>query len=269
MHKKLTRLISSTILLVSIPLVASAASPSQSTLCAKDYVVQIGDSISAIAEKYFGSVLAYPIIVDATNMAAQEDSRYTKITSADAIEAGQVLCIPSREDAQAMPGGGLSSQDDAGSSQVPAGKPGYTQTIRFSLDSQVSIQPLQIRLTNPGEGTLRFTTNGTLPDADSTPYQSPINVDESTIIRAQAFDDAGNPVGDVSTKSYLVVDYNQTIPVISITAAQGDLDTLHANPTQTAVGPGRSAPRSRTVSTSASPTAGRASSTILCLRTPR
>jgi hypothetical protein len=113
-----------------------------------------------------------------------------------------------------------------------AASPPQAAAVRFSLDSQVSTQPLQVRLTNPGEGTLRFTTNGALPDANSTPYQSPINVDKPTVVRAQVFDDAGNPVGDVSTKSYLVVDYNQTIPVISITAAQGDLDTLHANPTQ-------------------------------------
>jgi hypothetical protein len=112
-----------------------------------------------------------------------------------------------------------------------AASPPQAAAVRFSLDGQVSTQPLQIRLTNPGEGSLRFTTNGALPDANSTPYQSPINVDESTIIRAQAFDGAGNPVGDVSTKSYLVVDYNQTIPVVSITGEWADLDSLHANAT--------------------------------------
>jgi hypothetical protein len=112
-----------------------------------------------------------------------------------------------------------------------AASPPQAAAVRFSLDSQVSTQPLQVRLTNPGEGTVRYTTDGALPTVDSTPYQSPINVDESTIIRAQAFDDAGNPVGDVSTKSYLVVDYNQTIPVVSIMGEWADLNTLHDNAT--------------------------------------
>jgi hypothetical protein len=70
-----------------------------------------------------------------------------------------------------------------------------------------------------------------VPTAGSTPYQSPIIVDEPTVIRAQVFDNAGNPVGDVSTKSYLVVAYDQTIPVVSITGEWADLDTLHANAT--------------------------------------
>jgi hypothetical protein len=112
-----------------------------------------------------------------------------------------------------------------------AASPPQAAAVRFSSDSQVSTQPLEVRLTNPGEGTLHYTTDGATPSADSTPYQSPINVDEPTIIRAQAFDDAGNPLGDVSTKSYLVVDYNQTIPVVSIMGEWADLNTLHDNAT--------------------------------------
>ncbi|UCC85653.1 MAG: chitobiase/beta-hexosaminidase C-terminal domain-containing protein, partial [Anaerolineales bacterium] len=104
--------------------------------------------------------------------------------------------------------------------------------FRFSRDSQVSNQPFQLTLTNLTGGTVRFTTDGALPNANSTPYQGPIDVNQTTIIRAQAFDAAGNPVGDSYTKSYLMVDYAQTIPVVSIVADWGDLDTLHSNATQ-------------------------------------
>ena len=238
MCAKFTNLVSSIcgilILLASVPLMASAAPLSQSTVCAKDYTVQVGDSISAIAEKYFGNVSAYPAIVDATNLAAQEDSRYTRIMSADVVEPGQVLCIPSREDAQPISAGQLSSQYGVGSSQVPASEGGHagTQTVRFSQGSQVSNRPLQVTLTNLTGGTIRYTTNGTLPGADSTPYTGPLNIGAPTVIRAQVFDAAGNPVGDVVTHSYLIVDYAQTIPVISVVADAGDLDTLHAHPTQ-------------------------------------
>jgi len=113
-----------------------------------------------------------------------------------------------------------------------AAPPQTRPLLTFSLDSQVSNRPLQVRLTNLVSGTIRYTTNGALPNANSTPYTGPINIGESTVIRAQVFDAGGNPVGDVDTRSYLIVDYAQTIPVISIVADWGDLDTLHANATQ-------------------------------------
>ena len=107
-----------------------------------------------------------------------------------------------------------------------------SEAIRFSQGSRVSSRPLQVTLTNLAGGTIRYTTNGALPDADSTPYSGPLNIDAPTVIRAQVFDAAGAPVGDAVTHSYLVVDYAQTIPVISVVADPGDLDTLHAHPTQ-------------------------------------
>jgi hypothetical protein len=247
MRTKLPKLISSAgailVLLASISLAASAAPPMRPSVCEKDYTVRFGDSISNIADKYFGNVLAYPAIVEATNQAAKEDSRYTPITSVDVIEFGQVLCIPSREDAEEMLGGQFPSSQAVAASRVsssseepptnaePAtsGAPSTSGNIRFSRDSQVSRQPFQLTLTNLAEGTLHFTTNGALPNANSTPFQGPIDISQSTVIRVQAFDDAGTPIGDVHTKSYLVVNYNQSIPVISIVADWGDLDTLHAN----------------------------------------
>lgn len=110
--------------------------------------------------------------------------------------------------------------------------PQATEAIHFSQDSQVSNLPLQVALTNLVGGTIRYTTDGALPNLNSTPYTSPFTIGESTVIRAQVFDAAGVPVGDVYTKSYLIADYEQTIPVVSIVADWGDLDTLHAHPTQ-------------------------------------
>lgn len=105
-----------------------------------------------------------------------------------------------------------------------------SQTITFSRDSAVVREAFQLNLTSqvPG-GTIRYTTNGALPDANSTPYAGALPIDKSTIIRAQVFKDSG-PVGDVYTKSYLIVSYDQTIPVISMVADWNDLNTLHAFP---------------------------------------
>ncbi len=105
-----------------------------------------------------------------------------------------------------------------------------SQTITFSRDSAVVREAFQLNLTSqvPG-GAIRYTTNGALPDANSTVYAGALPIDKSTIIRAQVFKD-GAPVGDVYTKSYLVVSYDQTIPVMSIVADWNDLNTLHAFP---------------------------------------
>lgn len=62
--------------------------------CAEDYVVQADDWLSKIAEKFYGDVLAYNVIFEATNAAAAAGGSYDIIADPDVIEVGQVLCIP-------------------------------------------------------------------------------------------------------------------------------------------------------------------------------
>lgn len=115
-----------------------------------------------------------------------------------------------------------------GATPVLAQENGTGSTITFSQDSVVAKQPFQLNLTSKvAGGTIHYTTNGSLPDANSTPYTGSIGIDKSTVIRAQVFKDGG-PVGDVYTKSYLVVNYDQSIPVISIVADWNDLNTIIA-----------------------------------------
>ena len=101
------------------------------------------------------------------------------------------------------------------------------ETIRFSHDSVVTRQSFILSLTNLAPGVIRYTTNGSLPNANSLPYQKPINVTRSTIIRAQLFDTTGNPVGGPYTKSFIVVNYEQTIPVVSLVTDWVHFNTLH------------------------------------------
>ncbi len=68
----------------------------QAPTCADDYTVQANDWLSKLADRYFGSILAYPAIVDATNLAAQQDDSYSKIVNPDEIEVGQKLCVPDK-----------------------------------------------------------------------------------------------------------------------------------------------------------------------------
>lgn len=101
------------------------------------------------------------------------------------------------------------------------------ETLTFSHDSMVTGQPFPLTINSLVGGTIRYTTNGSEPGSDNQPYTGPIAINESTVIKAKVFDANNQPVGISSTKSYIIAFYNQTIPVISISAEWADLDTLH------------------------------------------
>ena len=71
------------------------------TTCENEVVVQADDWLSTIADKFYGNILAFPAIVEATNA---QGGDFATIENADAIEPGWKLCIPSTDDAQAMLG---------------------------------------------------------------------------------------------------------------------------------------------------------------------
>jgi len=100
-------------------------------------------------------------------------------------------------------------------------------SITFTPAGQVTYQPLQLTMQNSASGTIRYTTNGALPSANSTPYTGAIAINETTIIRAQVFDAAGNPISSVQTQSYIFATYEQTIPVISLVTDWVHFNTIH------------------------------------------
>jgi spermidine/putrescine transport system substrate-binding protein len=66
--------------------------------CENDVVVQADDWLSKIAEKFYGDVLAFPAIAEATNAKAAVDDSYAVIVNVNLIEPGWKLCM-----AQATP----------------------------------------------------------------------------------------------------------------------------------------------------------------------
>ena len=101
--KKVASSLLSLTLLVAAATSAFAAPVNQAMMaCEQNHVVQADDWLSKLADKYFGEVLAYPAIVEATNAAAQADNSYATITNPDLIEIGWQLCIPSAADAEAV-----------------------------------------------------------------------------------------------------------------------------------------------------------------------
>lgn len=60
----------------------------------REYVVQVDDSLSQLAEKYFGNANLWPLIVEATNTRAAADSRLAVIDNPNVIQPGQIIFIP-------------------------------------------------------------------------------------------------------------------------------------------------------------------------------
>lgn len=104
------------------------------------------------------------------------------------------------------------------------------ETIHFSPHSLVTSQPVQLTLTSQVGGTIHYTLNGSLPQVNAPAYNQPILIDKPTLLRAQVFDEAGEPLGDSYTQSYIIAAYQQTIPVISIAIDPVSLIWLHDYP---------------------------------------
>jgi hypothetical protein len=123
----------------------------------------------------------------------------------------------------------------AETSPAAASEPSPTpvpETMKFSPEAKVSNAPVQVSITPLMDGAIYYTTNGSVPSPGATPYTGPIAIDHPTVIRAQMFGADGQPQGYIYTKSFMVVDFDQTIPIVSISAEWTDLNLLHNFPTE-------------------------------------
>jgi len=92
------------LLALLLTLMPTAALAQDELVCESDVVVQADDWLSKIADKFYGDVLAFTAIAEATNAKVAGDDSYATIENVDIIEPGWKLCIVSAEDAQAMLG---------------------------------------------------------------------------------------------------------------------------------------------------------------------
>lgn len=116
-------------------LMLTPATFAQGVACESDYTVQGDDWLSKLADKFYGDVLAYTTIADATNAKSASDSSYASIKNVDVIEPGWKLCIPSKADAQAMLGQVGQQKSGAMDSLIAAAKKeGTLSTIALPHD---------------------------------------------------------------------------------------------------------------------------------------
>jgi len=91
--------------------------------------------------------------------------------------------------------------------------PGYAKPPVFGQSAGMHDQPLQLVLEG-GEAQIRYTLTGSEPNTESALYVRPLEINETTVVRAMAFEPGLLP-SDVVTATYLV-DVKHTVPVVSL-----------------------------------------------------
>jgi glyoxylase-like metal-dependent hydrolase (beta-lactamase superfamily II) len=75
----------------------AAAAPPKQAPEGQEYIIQAGDTLSILADRFLGDTSAFQQIVEATNAKAGEDSSFAIINDPGLIEVGQKVWIPTTE----------------------------------------------------------------------------------------------------------------------------------------------------------------------------
>jgi hypothetical protein len=86
----------------------------------------------------------------------------------------------------------------------------------FSPEAGLHSLPLSVTL-SAATGEIRYTLDGSDPDPDSALYAAPIDLMETTVVRARLFE-AGKVPGPVVTRTYFVGEVFDGLPLLSISA---------------------------------------------------
>ncbi len=111
--------------------------------CARDIIVQSGDTLSTLAARYLGGSLDYNRIVEATNTKAAADASYTTIDNPNMIAVGWKLCLPGSAAAALAPVSPLAQPAVAPSAGAEISAES-TLTATDVLTETVSQRPLTI-----------------------------------------------------------------------------------------------------------------------------
>jgi len=95
--------------------------------------------------------------------------------------------------------------------------------VEFSIEGGFCTGNQILTLTGPSpSAVIRYTTDFSTPHSDSLPYNAPLPIDQTTIIRARAFQTGLLP-GGITTNTYFFNEADGALPIISLVA---DPDTL-------------------------------------------
>lgn len=105
-----------------------------------EYMVQPGDCLAKVAERFYGNQRFWPAIWQATNRQALTDSRFTMISNPNLIHSGQILWLPAEVEllpVEASPAQSDTAADTPGRLTVDIVYTGqfYRETFNYSKDA--------------------------------------------------------------------------------------------------------------------------------------
>ncbi len=107
------------------------------------------------------------------------------------------------------------------------GQIGISSRPEFSLASGIYENSESLTIEILGEGNIYYTLDGSKPTSSSNRYHGPITISKTTVVRAIAYEDE-KASSEITTGSY-VLNENHTLPVVSLSLDNWDLDQLHTN----------------------------------------
>ncbi len=98
----------------------------------------------------------------------------------------------------------------------------YTPLFNKEAGVYNNIESIELEISCPG--TLRYTLNGNTPSSNSSIYSKPLNLKNTTVVKAACFE-SGKMSSDVVTRSY-IINENHTLPVLSISLNNSDYNSI-------------------------------------------
>lgn len=96
----------------------------------------------------------------------------------------------------------------------------------FSVSGQILEEPLDLTISlpknSPENAKIYYTTDGSEPTLDKTPYSCPIEIKENTVVRAKVYAE-GYLSPTATTHSYIFHGRELTLPIVSLAADDDDL----------------------------------------------
>lgn len=108
-----------------------------------------------------------------------------------------------------------------GSQNVSTGYAMRTNPVSFSMNGGMFDEVVTVELSAQENATIRYTTDGSVPDSNSAVYTGPITIGETTVLRTRAWRDGEYP-STTQTQTYFV-GVSHTVNVFSLVMDPDDL----------------------------------------------
>ena len=105
------------------------------------------------------------------------------------------------------------------------GKRTIAETVKFSQSAGVYNDVKNVKVELIGEGTIYYTTDGSIPTTDSKKYTGPITLTKTTVVKARAVV-SGAITSTLACASY-IINENHTVPVMSVSLKPSDFTYLN------------------------------------------